>query len=121
MPATRGRLEDIKTCIGYIRETLAGKSLADLENEWSTRFTFERCLEVISEASRHIPDGLKASHGATISWQHVAALGNVLRHAYHRSNVPTLWSIYEDDLDTLEAAVDAMLAALPSPPAPLRS
>lgn len=37
-------------------------------------------------------------------------LGNVLRHAYHRTDVRALWSVYEDDLDPLEAAVDDMLA-----------
>lgn len=40
-----------------------------------------------------------------------ADLGNHLRHAYHRTDIGALWSIYEDDLDPLEAAVDAMLAA----------
>jgi uncharacterized protein with HEPN domain len=41
----------------------------------------------------------------------VANLGNVLRHAYEQVNVDVLWSIYTDDLDPLEAAIDAILAA----------
>jgi uncharacterized protein with HEPN domain len=75
------------------------------------RAAFERFLEIVSEASRHVPDDWKANYGPDIPWREVGDLGNVLRHAYHRTDVRALWLVYEDDLDPLEAAVDAMLAA----------
>ena len=39
----------------------------------------------------------------------VADIGNALRHAYHPINPVRLWSIYTDELDVLEAAVDALI------------
>ena len=45
-------------------------------------------------------------------------LGNLLRHVYHHASVPILWAIYTNDLDPLEAAIDAMLAAHASPRPP---
>jgi uncharacterized protein with HEPN domain len=40
-----------------------------------------RCLEIISEASRRLPDGLKARHPA-IAWKEMAGAGNIYRHDY---------------------------------------
>ena len=121
--ATRRRAEDIKLRIGYIRELLAGKQMDDLRTDLVVRAAFERFLEIISEASRHLPDDLKALHGGEVPWRHVADLGNVLRHVYHRAALEPLWDIYTQDLDSLEVAIDEMLEELPAPtpPAPSRS
>lgn len=57
---------------------------------------------------------MKDQHGADIPWQKISGLGNVLRHAYQRSNLRILWAVYTDDLGSLEAAIDIMLAELPN-------
>jgi uncharacterized protein with HEPN domain len=77
------------------------------KNRWSA---FERHLEVISEASKAIPPAWKAEH-PDIDWPAIRSLGNTLRHTYHHASTPILWSIYQHDLDPLEAAIDAMIAA----------
>jgi uncharacterized protein with HEPN domain len=41
-------------------------------------------LEIISEASRHIPDDLKEL-APDIPWRQIAAIGNLLRHEYQRT------------------------------------
>jgi uncharacterized protein with HEPN domain len=38
-----------------------------------------RCLEIISEASRRLPESLKARH-PEIPWKQIAGAGNVYRH-----------------------------------------
>jgi len=65
----------------------------------------------VSEASRNIPDKWKNELGEGIPWRQIAGLGNLLRHAYDQVNAEVFWQIYENDLDPLEAAIDAMLAA----------
>lgn len=64
---------------------------------------------------------MKDRHGADIPWQKIAGLGNILRHTYQHSNLRILWAVYTDDLDSLDAAIDAMLAEAPTPPAPPNS
>lgn len=118
MSSAYERLDHIKTAIVDIRAMLAGKSFEDVRVDRMTRLAMERCLEIISEASRHVPSDLKAAHGQAVPWQQVADIGNILRHVYQHTSLKALWSIYTDDLDTLEAAVDAMMAA--TPPAPPR-
>ena len=66
---------------------------------------------VISEAARNIPDEWKRSFGPSIDWRGVEDLGNRLRHVYQHTSMTILWSIYEHDLDPLEAAIDRMIAA----------
>lgn len=115
------RLEDMRQAIANIRRLLQGKTLEAIRDETMTRAAFERFLEIISEASRHIPDDWKSAVAPAIPWRQVADLGNVLRHAYDKTDAAALWSIYEDDLDALSNAVDRLIAvygsaSTPSPP-----
>ena len=103
------RLEDIKDSIGQIRTLLAAKTLDDLRADRFAWAAFERFLEIISEASRHVPDGWKVKQGQ-IPWRPIADLGNRLRHVYRDVNPQAPWDIYLNDLNPLEAAIDAMLA-----------
>jgi uncharacterized protein with HEPN domain len=103
------RLRDMIDAIGDIRALLADKTLTDLQQERFTKAAFERYLEIVSEASRHIPAEMQVEFGAGLPWRQIADLGNQIRHAYHGVLAERLWTIYEDDLGALELAVMAML------------
>jgi uncharacterized protein with HEPN domain len=102
------RLKDIKEAISDVRLLLAGTSIQTLRDHRPTRAAFERFLEILSEASRHIPDEWKADF-PQIPWRQIADLGNFLRHGYDKVNLEELWSIYENDLEALEHAIDTLL------------
>lgn len=55
------RLNDIKGAICSVYELPDGKTFEDLSSERFTRAAFERYLEIISEASRHVPDHWKTA------------------------------------------------------------
>ena len=78
------RLTDIVEAIEHIRSETAGVTLDAFEADWRKRWLVERGVEIISEASRHLTDDLKARH-PEIPWSKVAAIGNVLRHASERA------------------------------------
>lgn len=103
----------IESAIATIRDGLQGTEMGVLVAHPIISSGFRYELLVISEASRALPDAWKAKFGPTIPWRQLEDLGNRLRHAYHDVNNAILWSIYVDDLDALEAAVDAMIAAHP--------
>jgi uncharacterized protein with HEPN domain len=77
----RARLRHILDTIARIRGYQAGRLPALYRRDDQFRDALERNLERISEASRHLPSALKAGH-PEIPWQHIASIGNVLRHAY---------------------------------------
>jgi uncharacterized protein with HEPN domain len=77
-------LTDIVEAIERIHGVLENISLQEFETDWRRQWLVERGIEIISEASRHLTDEMKARH-PEIPWQKVAAIGNVLRHNYeHR-------------------------------------
>jgi uncharacterized protein with HEPN domain len=72
----------------------------DVEKRW----IMERGLEIISEASRHLPIEWKDAN-SHIKWQRMADLGNRLRHGYDPVDAILLWEIVENDVPTLVAAL----------------
>jgi uncharacterized protein with HEPN domain len=101
-------LDYIEQAGTYARGMTFEQYLADRK----TQRAVERCIEVISEASRHIPDEIKAMH-PEIPWPDVAAIGNVFRHEYHNIAARIVWETVRLHLPPLEVAVRAIQAGLP--------
>ena len=74
------------------------------------RLAIERSFEIISEASRRIPDATKLQE-SQIDWRSMADLGNSLRHVYHRIDPNRLWEIAERDLPPLKAFAEKIIKA----------
>ena len=70
-----------------------------------------RCLEIISEASRRLPDNIKARH-PTIEWKEMAAAGNIYRHEYEDVAERRIWSTVRLALPALRAVIESELAAV---------
>ena len=64
-----------------------------------------RALEIISEASRRLPDELLHRH-PEIDWVAVAAAGNIYRHEYDTVDEALLWHTITTDLAALRSACD---------------
>jgi uncharacterized protein with HEPN domain len=95
------RLTDIVEAIERINGVLENISLEAFETNWQRQWLVQRGVEIISEASRHLPDEVKARH-PEIPWQKVAAIGNVLRHNYENIAAPVIWKLAQTDLPALE-------------------
>lgn len=109
---TKYRLRDIANAIDDIDTLLSGKTFSDVQADRFLRAAFERFLEIVSEASRHVPDELtkEADH---IPWPRIKAIGNHIRHAYDRVDAEILWNTYaQGELAMLREAVTAFIATL---------
>jgi uncharacterized protein with HEPN domain len=110
----RFRLDDVIDSITQIDHLLDGKTVFDVQSDRPLKAAFERFLEILSEAARHIPEELKNSE-SDIEWKKVADIGNHLRHAYHRVDAEILWRLYEDGkLQELHDAAARILKKLPA-------
>ena len=74
-----------------------------------------RCLEIISEASRRLPNDLKVRH-PSIAWKEMAGAGNVYRHDYEEVDAEEVWVTVKDHLPPLRAMVEEELANLRGSP-----
>ena len=110
-PTPVDRLRHIKAAIRAARDGVGGLNAEVVAENPFLLGGLNYQLLVITEAARNIPAEWKQSHGPSIEWRSLEDLGNHLRHAYHRMDVEAIWSIYENDLDPLEAAIDRMIAA----------
>lgn len=106
------RLRHILDEIEFLRSFTATKDAGEFQADRMLRRAVERSLEIISEASRHVPDTLRAAH-PEIPWRSVADIGNVLRHGYDQIADRRIWAVVERELAPLERAVRAMLQNLP--------
>ena len=97
--------------IDGIQMAVAGKAFADFQKDWLLRHGAQRAIEIISEASRHLPDQLKTKH-PNIRWRSIAGIGNVLRHEYHSISDKVIWQVIKDELPPLKAAVLTMKDAI---------
>jgi len=86
------RLTDIVEAIERIRSVLRDTPLEAFEVDWQKQWLVDRGVLIISEASRHLGDELKARH-PEIPWNKVAAIGNVLRHSYENVSAPIMWKL----------------------------
>jgi uncharacterized protein with HEPN domain len=73
-------------------------------------YAVTRCLEIISEASRRLPDTLKDRH-PSIAWRNMAAAGNIYRHQYEDVAAGAVWRTLTESLPQLRAVVAEELAA----------
>lgn len=97
-------LHDILQAIERIEEVTRGKTLAEFEASWQLRWIVQRAIEVISEASRAIPDKLIATQ-PQVPWPSVRGIGNVMRHEYDSLSDPIIWRAVTDELPKLKRAI----------------
>jgi uncharacterized protein with HEPN domain len=105
------RLDDMIEAASRVREVLGDTSIEALEADWQRHWLIQRGIEIISEASRHLPVEMKARH-PEIPWTKVAGIGNVLRHGYEDVAAPILWKLIREDLPYLERACREERAAI---------
>ncbi|KJC54846.1 hypothetical protein UB31_04355 [Bradyrhizobium sp. LTSP849] len=113
MPSDRtdGTLRDILHHIDLAVEFARGFDREAFTADLRSVYAVTRCLEIISEASRRLPENLKARHPA-IAWKQMAAAGNVYRHNYEDVAAHLVWETVQQALPPLRTAVEEEIARL---------
>jgi uncharacterized protein with HEPN domain len=94
----------------------AGIDYEAFRNDTRTVFAVIRCLEIVSEASRRLPDELKARH-PSIPWRDIAGAGNIYRHDYEDVAAKLVWDTVQLALPPLQAAIAQEIERFGSAPA----
>ena len=101
-------LRDILHHIDLAAKFSAGLDRASFKHDLKTVYAVTRCLEIISEASRRLPDDVKTRHPA-IGWKQMASAGNVYRHDYEDVAAEFVWETVERALPPLRAVIETEL------------
>ena len=70
-------------------------------------------LQVIGEAVTQLSDELRARH-PDLPWRAIAAMRQVLVHAYFRVDLDEVWSVVTNDLPDLKTRIQGLLHAPPN-------
>jgi uncharacterized protein with HEPN domain len=103
------RLLHIRHNIHLARKFIEGLDYEAFRDNHLVFYGVTRCLEIISEASRRLPDEMKARH-PDIPWAEMAGAGNIYRHDYEDVQQRLVWGTVHRRFAALLAAVELELA-----------
>ncbi len=107
----RGHLIDIRYNIELAARFIDGLSRQQFEDDIQRVYAVTRCLEIISDASRRLPDALKHRH-LNIAWRDIAGASNVYRHDYSMVSTGRIWETVDHHLPALRQVVEIELDRL---------
>jgi uncharacterized protein with HEPN domain len=96
-------VEACRAIIGFVE----GMTLEQYLDDRKTEFAVMRGFEMMGEAARNLPDGIKAAH-PEIPWRLMTAVRNRIVHAYFGLDDTTLFTTIHDDLKPLLPKLEAL-------------
>ena len=99
--------------IDQSQECLDGRDFGAYRSAPIVRLACERCVEVVSEASRHVPPALQDRH-PSVRWAEIRAIGNVIRHRYYDLDDLVIWRAVRRDLPNLRPVVVNLIEVIKS-------
>jgi uncharacterized protein with HEPN domain len=104
------RLNDMLEAIDAVAAMVGDTHFGQYRTDYQLQRAVERCVEIVSEASRHLPTQLTVQFPEQ-PWPEIAAIGNLLRHENQRVDDFIMWKIATRSLPSLRPAVAAMIDA----------
>lgn len=101
-------LHDMLAMIDAVAEMIEGMDADAFGSDIRTQRAVERCIEIISEASRRLSSDQKARF-PDVPWVAIAAMGNILRHEYHHVAAPVVWKTANASLPELRPTIVALM------------
>ena len=103
-------LTDIRYNPRLIVEFTGNHTLTEFRTDYRTQYAVIRALEITGEASKRIPDSVRAE-AASIPWKAMAGMRDRLIHAYDRVNVELVWETVASTVPVVLHAVERLLAS----------
>jgi len=107
----RSALYDIRHNILAARRFTAGLTFEQFKQSDLHFYAVMRALEIVSEASRRLPEGFRHRH-PELPWKQIMGIGNVFRHDYDDVVETIVWETTHHGLGPLLAVVVAEVEAL---------
>ena len=99
------RVNDILEAIAKVQRFSQGITLDQFEGDEILREAIIRKLEIIGEASRYIPQEIKALH-AHIPWEDMNGMRNILIHKYFDVALDIVWHTVTNSLPILQKQLE---------------
>jgi uncharacterized protein with HEPN domain len=102
-------LAQIRDAAEKARALCAAHTLESLLADWKATAALERCIEIVGEGVRRLPNELKQRRD-DIPWKDIAGTRDHLIHGYDLIDHRVLWDAVQIDIPRLIEAIDELLA-----------
>ena len=104
-------LKDIVSNIETAERFITGISFEEFISDERTNYAVVRCLEIIGEAARRIPAGLRNKY-PDIPWKTMVGTRNVIIHEYASVDLTEVWKTTKNNLPPLKKQILKILSDL---------
>ena len=104
-------LEDMLRSLARIQTLTSGMSYDDFAKDLTKQEAVIRNLEIIGEASKHVPQAVRSTY-PEVDWAGIAALRNILIHEYFGIDLEIVWDIIQNELPPLDAQINEIMSEL---------
>lgn len=102
------RLKDMLQAIRSIQRLVEGLDYDQFVADETRVYAAAYCVEIIGEASRHIPEHIQSSY-PQLPWIEMRTMRNIVAHEYFRLNLPVLWRTLSQEIPELAPAFEEIL------------
>ena len=92
----------------YLLQAVHDLPKSEFLGDPTLRRAFVRSLEIIGEATKHLPEDLRQRH-SVIEWRSIAGMRDRLIHAYFGVDYELVWSVITDKIPALQQEVTYMI------------
>ena len=100
----RGHIEHMN----YAEEFINNLTFEEFTNDKKTILSVTKCIEVVGEATKHIPDSIREKY-PDIPWNDLAGIRDRLVHGYFKVNLVIVWTTVTQEFPELRPKMEKVL------------
>ena len=104
----RDYVQDILDSIVEVKEFVEGMRFEDFTKDKKTINAVIRSLEVIGEATKKVPEGLREGY-PQIPWKRMAGMRDKLIHEYFGIDLEIVWEVINNELPPIKPMIQKVL------------
>lgn len=101
-------LQDILDAMNKAQSFVRSMGYETFKDDDKTAYAVIRALEVIGEATKHVPDSLRQKY-PIVPWQDMAGMRDVLIHAYFGVDIETVWLTVTEKISQIKPLIEKVI------------
>ena len=98
-------LKDILDAMNKVQSFVRNMDYEAFKNDDKTAYAVIRALEVIGEATKHVPDNVRQKYPG-VPWQDMAGMRDVLIHSYFGVDIETVWLTITEKIAQIKPLIE---------------